>query len=717
MLTFFEQIAIPLVRDRGFKVAPCYPKKKEVHTTLIGKRPQEKVSSDPLQIAQWGEREPDANVCVYALQEEGGLCFLDKDGANDLRAAYEKETGHLFPKTLFVRSSQVNGTEKGHWYFKQTTRTRNFQKNITEEATGGWFSFRVKNEYVCSIGSIHPDTGKPYKIAEDFPLAPMPDDLLDWLQGQAQQKPKTRQQSIERGKLKKGVRYSALISEVGRLWSRGWGRDLTIKAGLAWAKENFTVPEGLFDEKLVRGEIEHLIDSYPPGEPEDPFARFKNTETANADRLVKKYGDVIRYCSDRKVWCIWDGATWNVDDIGGISRYMRETGMSIYREAAEVKSEEERKALGKWAILSESRRVRDNSIALARTIKAAEVREFSTVFDTHPMLLNVKNGTLDLATGELLPHNRENFITKMVPIAYDNTAECPRFMKFLSEALPKEGLVGYISRIAGYCLTGKTSAQAWFMFHGVTASGKSTLVNILHGLLGPYAVALPENYFLVTNYATKDYATASLAGVRLATCVETNEGKRLDSAKLKSLTGEDLISAELKYQNCFSFRPQMKLILATNNRPQVSANDEAVWRRLKLVPFDITIPEEERISDMANELLLAEGPGILRWAVWGCRGWIENKLTQPEAITAAVSEYREDEDVVQHFIDECAIRDVNGTVDRREFYAAFAHWCKTNRFFQLNPIPFGRELPRLGIVLDDGRRKYLGVKMRLLSDR
>ncbi len=280
--TFFESIAYPLAKDRGWKVAPCFPhtktgkykgKKvdgKTVHMKLVPD-PLEMASSSPVQIHRWAEQEPEANVCVYAIQEKDGLCFLDKDGKRDLRAAYEEETGKKFPKTLLVRSSVVDGNEKGHWYFLQSPRTLTFESNISESATGGWFSFRVKNEYVCSVGSIHPVTKKPYVIVEDYPILPMPDDLLDWLQAQqVARKPKTREEAVSRGKLKKGTRYTALISEVGRLWQRGWGRELTVEAGVKWARENFELPEGTFDTEMVRREIEHLIDSYPQGKPDDP---------------------------------------------------------------------------------------------------------------------------------------------------------------------------------------------------------------------------------------------------------------------------------------------------------------------------------------------------------------------------------------------------------------------------------------------------------------
>jgi hypothetical protein len=278
--TFFESIALPLV-GRGWKVAPCYPWNKvrasdgkilgkTVHGGLVPE-PLTMRSADPAKIQEWGLAEPNANVCLYAEQVEGGMLFLDKDGAVSLREKYERETGKKFDQTLLVRSSVVddgNGgiIAKGHWYFLQTPRTLALRGNIPESKTGGLFSLRVSNEYVVTIGSIHP-TGKPYEIAEDFPVAPMSSDLLDWLLAQVVDTPKTRQEIVERGKFAKGTRYSALMSEAGRLWNRGYSREDTIETAIKWARAYFDVPEGTFNENLVRKEIEHLIDTYEQGDP------------------------------------------------------------------------------------------------------------------------------------------------------------------------------------------------------------------------------------------------------------------------------------------------------------------------------------------------------------------------------------------------------------------------------------------------------------------
>ena len=264
-VTPFESRALPLI-ERGFKVAPCYPKTKTVHGALVP-NPLEMISNDAAQIHAWGTQEPNANVCVYAKQERGGLLFLDKDGAVSLREKYQRETGKDFPKTLLVQSSIQDGVAKGHWYFLHTPKTIALDGNIPESKTNGQFSLRVQNQYVCSIGSIHPDTGLPYKIVEDLPVLPMPDDFLEWLQAQIVEEPKTRDAIKARGKIGKPNRYSSLISQAGKLWEDGYDSETTIETATRWARENFDVPAENFDEALVRKEVTAIVRAYPQGDP------------------------------------------------------------------------------------------------------------------------------------------------------------------------------------------------------------------------------------------------------------------------------------------------------------------------------------------------------------------------------------------------------------------------------------------------------------------
>jgi hypothetical protein len=235
MTTFFESIAMPLAMGRGWQVIPLMPKGKDPHTGLVPS-PLAQKSSDPAQIHAWGLAEPNANVGVYAEQREGGLALLDKDGAINLREKYEHETGKAFPKTLLVKSSSLgNGIAKGHWYFLQTPRTIDLTKNIGEAQNGGLFSLRVKNQYVASIGSIHPKTGLPYTIVEDHPVVPMPDDLLDWLlkqvdlhqtlpAGAVGEKPAVNVE-VEGAPIPRGQHDNTLRDIARKLRGMGWEQD------------------------------------------------------------------------------------------------------------------------------------------------------------------------------------------------------------------------------------------------------------------------------------------------------------------------------------------------------------------------------------------------------------------------------------------------------------------------------------------------------------
>ena len=263
-ITFFESIALPLLA-RGFEVAPCYPRDKKVHTRLVPS-PLTMKSKDPAKIHEWGQAEPNANVCVYAEQREGGLLFLDKDGAISLIEKYERETGKKFPRTLLVQSSTAdNGVPKGHWYFYQTPRTIALGGNIPESKTGGLFSLRVNHYYVTSIGSIHPKTGLPYAVADDAAVTPMPDSFLDWLLAQVkdEQTTATTTPSGERRLIPHGQLHGAYMAEAGRLWNAGYSTERVIEMTVEWTHLNGEPP---IDDAKVRKEALDLTQRYKQGE-------------------------------------------------------------------------------------------------------------------------------------------------------------------------------------------------------------------------------------------------------------------------------------------------------------------------------------------------------------------------------------------------------------------------------------------------------------------
>jgi putative DNA primase/helicase len=310
---------------------------------------------------------------------------------------------------------------------------------------------------------------------------------------------------------------------------------------------------------------------------------------------------------------------------------------------------------------------------------------------------------------EFREHRRDDFLTKIMPVNYDPAAECPRFMDFLDQTFAGSvALELYVQRICGYFLTGDTTEQAWWMFYGPTNSGKSTFVRILHGIMGDYALALPEGYFLIDN--STDFVTAQLAGVRLATCVETNEGRRLNVARIKTLTGEDLITAAFKYENHFTFRSQCKLVLVTNYPPRVPAGDDALWRRLKVVPF--TQPVKKAIKGLSEILVRDESSGILNWMLQGCKDWMNQGLEEPQEVTAAIKEYRRAEDVVDDFLTEYSVVEASAEETKNELSSAFAEFCRNNGFRPWSTTKLTQELQRFRITASDDKRHYIGLRLR-----
>jgi putative DNA primase/helicase len=449
-----------------------------------------------------------------------------------------------------------------------------------------------------------------------------------------------------------------------------------------------------------------------------PFREMPFTETGNAWRLWHLFRKDLRYASDRGVWLVWNGHVWSPGDYGGVVRRMQRACVSIRHQAARIKDPEARQEAWLWAERSESRYTIESSVSLARWLPDIEIRQFSSVFDRDPLAVNAANGVVDLRTGELRPHRRNDYLTKILNVAYDPDATCPEFVKFLWRTFPQPGLIDYVQRLFGLCLTGLTSSQLWWMAYGATASGKSTLIKILHGLLGPYAYALPQNYFLASRNGT-DFVTGNLPGVRFASAIETNEGKLLDVAKIKMLTGEDIVNGELKYQQHFQFLPQCKLMLATNHRPRIPDTDESIWRRVQVIPFDFQVPERQREERLAERLLQTEGAGILSWAVEGCRQYLSCGLTKPPAIKAAVADYRDAEDIVANFVADRFDKEPGARIGRRETFGLFKSWADENGIRFISQKKLAGEMQRLGFGTRDKTardRFWAGVRPKKANE-
>lgn len=397
------------------------------------------------------------------------------------------------------------------------------------------------------------------------------------------------------------------------------------------------------------------------------------TDTGNAARLVMRHGENIRWCDPWGKWLIWNGQRWEPDSALKILGLSKETALSIYDEARQAAaSGTADKALSRWADRSQERGRLDAMIALARPDVAVSPEEL----DHDSYLLNVENCTIDLRTGKARPHDRKDMLTKIAPVNFDPRATCPRWLKFLGEIFAgNRNVIDYLQRVAGLCCTADASEQCLFIFFGSGANGKSTFLDTLTALLGDYAGESAPDLLLSRRDDEHPAGIADLCGKRFVAVSETREGRHLRAELVKRLTGNARLKARFMRQDFFEFQRTFKLALATNNRPRISENTHAIWRRIKLVPFDVVIPDAEQDKDLLRKLR-DEFSGILNWCIEGCLAWQREGLGTPDEVTSATLEYRAAEDVLADFFADCCVFDSFAYVRRGELFKAYEQWAE-----------------------------------------
>jgi P4 family phage/plasmid primase-like protien len=453
-----------------------------------------------------------------------------------------------------------------------------------------------------------------------------------------------------------------------------------------------------------------LRDRLEPGWRERAAARTAGrqphkTDLGNSERFAALHAADLRHCRVWNRWMVWNGVRWAHDQTGEHARRAKATVNIMYAEAAAIADEANRKTLIQHALASESATRLDALVKLASSEPAIAVAP--SQFDTDHWLLNVANGTLDLRTGVLREHRREDYISKLAPVAYDPAAPCPAFLAFLDSIFPGDpALISFIQRAAGYSLVGDTRERVMFVLHGGGKNGKSTLLLVLATVLGDYAQDTHTNTLLVKHGDAIPNDLAALVNVRFVTASEVEEGRRLAEALVKKITGDEMISARFMRGEWFNYRPQFKLWLATNHKPVIRGSDDAIWDRICLVPFTVRFVDPidddaganaPRMDKTLRTKLLAEAPGILRWAVEGCLAWQRDGLGAPPSVKQATGDYRDEMDHVRDFLDECCIRGEGFTSTTAELFARFVVWCKASRERTMTRQAFAARLDKLGI--------------------
>jgi P4 family phage/plasmid primase-like protien len=416
------------------------------------------------------------------------------------------------------------------------------------------------------------------------------------------------------------------------------------------------------------------------------------------DRFLAEYGPNWRYVHEWGRWLLWSGHHWRYEITQLVKDQLTQCCAKMARERGKTISGSRVRVLEE---LAEAHRL----VALT-----------GDVFDTDLLALNTRSGTVDLRSGALRSFERNDYITKVANAS--PSGECPLWREFVHKITGGDvELQAYLQRVAGYCLTGETKEQVFFFAHGAGGNGKSTFVNVLTSLLGDYARTVPSEIFMQSKVERHPTELAGLRGFRLVTAVEVPRGARWHETRIKMLTGGEKVSARFLYQDYFEYQPQFKLLIVGNSKPALKGVDEAMRRRLHLLPFTAVIPASERDPDLLGKLL-AERDGILAWGIEGAVDWQREGLSAPASVRAATDDYLADQDTVGRWLSERCCLDGQRRTPTKALFESWKAWAEANGEFVGSQRQLTQALENLGLKYDRGRqnRAIVGVGLNEVGD-
>jgi len=664
-------------------------------------------TTDLDQIKQWHDRWPESNWGLRTGDKNAGgsgLIVLDIDhktgGFHTWDLLREENPGPIETVTV------ATGNQGQHLYFLYPEGT-DIRSGVG--VLGPGVDIRANLGYVLIPPS---STTNPYKFElnpSETEVSVMPAWIRSKLNGHVRSLPiQTMPAAARLGKvISQGERHQSLTSIAGSLKNTGLGAD-EIRATLLMIRDE-RFDSG--DHLVTDDEIEGVVQWIKCKQSEYPF-----TDLGNAERFLAMHRERVRYCYAWEKWLSWDSRCWKVDDSAEIYRLAHETVRAIYIEASNAKDDQTRQAIAKHAIRSEARFHIENMLACVKPYVGVRPEEL----DTHPMLFNVANGVIDLTTGNLLPHDLALMLTKISNIEYNPKAQCPEWEKSMDLFTGGDQESAYfLQKAVGYTLTGRIDEHCLFFLFGLGQNGKSVFTEMIRRLLGDYAKRIDIDALMANrNLGTvANPYIAAMAGARFVLASEIAESRKINESLAKDLTGGDAVTARFLFSNPFTFEPSHKIWLYGNHRPKVEGTDLGFWRRIRVIPFPVTIPDDiKRPMGELMEIFNKEMPGILNWAILGCLLWQNDGLVMPEAVNKATTEYRTEQDQVLQFItDNCELHpDYSAFKD--SFYTTWRKWCEdqgedelkrhsknwvTSRLRE-NNFPSG----------GDGKKYYIGLRLK-----
>lgn len=678
-------------------------------------------SSDRLTVANWWRSDgggtlsewwPQANIGIVTGRESR-VFVLDVDNYNggfQTLSGYERRHGAL-PVTR-VHSTARGGT---HYFFRHPGFT---VRNSAASVLGQGLDIRGENGFVVAPPSVSKYGLYELEPVHDIEAAPAPEWLLAALRSydkdQTGESVAGAMPTEATGAARRYVE-AAVEAESSRMReARSGTRNDTLNqcafslgtlggAGLLSEDAAFSaLRDAALAAGLDEGEIRRTFTSGWTSGLESPrnvqwqsmhgtWPARAMTEFGLADRMFDHWGDRLRWIPEWDSWALYEGGVWTPGSRNAgewlaqaMIRALPDTEALSYDEDSDVNEDgtattSPRARFLDWVAKQQKRGVCSNSARLAAGIPSMQMKQ--TSFNSEPMLLNARNGVIDLTTGELLRHSPDYRMTLQCAAPW-RREDTPLWDAFLRRVQPDPAMRAYLQRVAGYCATGLTSEQVFFLWWGAGANGKSVAQAVIAHILGTYSQTMPVSALMASSVDDRiPNDVARMDGKRFLVAAESKAGVKLDEARLKGLTGGDTISARYMRAEWFEFKPVGKIQLSTNNKPEVS-DDQAIWRRIHVIPWAVSIPEEERDGQLQQKLISLESPGILNWIVQGALAWRDEGLNKPEPVTQAGSEYRHSEDSVRQFIEECLrvvepqVRGVNR--DATTIWSAYEEWRRMN---------------------------------------